>query len=169
MSRVIIFSRVFPTYHPRKGEPTEFVEKVWAGKGISMLNTDVLKEEYIGVSRIGNLFYPKHHTIRAGNRWKVGDKFTPRVWSGKPYASKQIIIAPDIEVKKVWNIYMVWGGYNWFITTKELNKPISIDMLAKNDGLTTEDFMNWFCKNKKSRQGDSFSGQIICWNENINY
>lgn len=29
MSKVITFSRTFPAYHPRKGEPTYFVEKFW--------------------------------------------------------------------------------------------------------------------------------------------
>jgi hypothetical protein len=30
MAKVITFSRFFPAYHPRKGEPTYFVEKIWA-------------------------------------------------------------------------------------------------------------------------------------------
>ena len=28
MSRVMTFSRVFPSYHPRKGDPTYFVEAI---------------------------------------------------------------------------------------------------------------------------------------------
>jgi len=165
MSRVIIFSRNFPAYHPRKGEPTYFVEKILIGLGAKNIfhNIQDLDQLQILTAEV------KGHTIRKGNRWKVGDKFSPRVWSGKPYASKQIIIAPDIEVKKVWDIYMVWGGYNFFISTKGQDKPISVDMAAKNDGLVTEDFINWFCVTKKSRKGGNFSGQIICWNENINY
>ena len=31
MSKVITFSRYFPSYHPRKGEPTFFVEKIHWG------------------------------------------------------------------------------------------------------------------------------------------
>ncbi|MGL4598529.1 MAG: hypothetical protein ACRCYO_13510 [Bacteroidia bacterium] len=30
MAKVITFSRVFPAHHPKKGQPTHFVEKVWA-------------------------------------------------------------------------------------------------------------------------------------------
>jgi hypothetical protein len=26
----ILFSRFFPAYHPKKGQPTYFVEKIWA-------------------------------------------------------------------------------------------------------------------------------------------
>jgi hypothetical protein len=29
MSKVITFSRVFPSYHPKKGQPTYFVEKLY--------------------------------------------------------------------------------------------------------------------------------------------
>lgn len=31
MSKVITFSRVFPAYHPKKGQPTYFIEKIYAG------------------------------------------------------------------------------------------------------------------------------------------
>ena len=103
MSKVITFSRNFPSYHPKKGAPTYFVEKVlksidekhqlnvWNRSDLSFINQWALTE-----------CKPKHHTIRAGNRWKVGDKFSPRVWSDKPYKSKQITIAPDIEIKQIY-------------------------------------------------------------------
>lgn len=57
-------------------------------------------------------FDPKGHTVRAGHRFKPGDIVSLRVWgndvnpkSGRsgPYHSKQIIIAPDIQVKKTWD------------------------------------------------------------------
>ena len=129
MSKVITFSRVFPAYHPKKGQPTFFVEKIWQSFGINPLfpspslsihNTHL---PYDIVHLVGDdLVYlheydPKHHTIRAGNRWKVGDKFSPRVWSGKPYNSKQIIIAPDIEIKKVWEFEINENGY-WMPNAK---------------------------------------------------
>ena len=175
MSRVITFSRFFPATHPRKGEPTYFVEHIWDSL---MDAAELSMSKVVELSRstgIGELdFYklratepqPKHHTIRAGNRWKVGDKFSPRVWSGKPYASKQIIIAPDIEIKKIWNIGMTWGDYSWFISHD--GRPLSLDLIAKNDGLETSDFKSWFHVHKRTSYG-SFAGQILCWNESINY
>lgn len=101
----------------------------------------------------------KHHTIRAGNRWKVGDKFSPRVWSKKPYNSKHIIIAPDIEVKKIWDFEIkdsevIINGCLYNGKAKEL---------IKNDGLKEMEFWQWFKFPKP------FKGQIICWNENIEY
>lgn len=155
------FSRYFPAYHPRKGEPTYFVEGIWES---IRNNQNIDSPQYHYMKFESDImrwkqYQPKHHTIRAGNRWKVGDKFSPRVWSGKPYNSKQIIIAPDIEIKKVWNfeikdseVYI--NGFLYNGKTKDL---------IKNDGLEEMDFWNWFQFPKP------FSGQIICWNENINY
>lgn len=115
----------------------------------------------------------KNHTIRAGNRWKVGDWFSPREWSGKPYNSPQTIIAPDTQICKVWEFEFMLDGYGsndqgstWFYAAKvngvrfEYN---DLKPLFENDGLSSEDALEWFS------QKPYFNGQIICWNENINY
>lgn len=192
MSKIITFSRYFPAHHPRKGKPTNFVEKIFTSfretvhfrpnepthfyvdpQNLYELNkhlpfnliSDFVKE----IGNYSDKFDPKFHTIRAGNRWKVGDKFSPRVWSGKPYRSKQIIIAPDIEVKKVWKFdienkdvfidsQIVFDSESGFIEKSKM-----INAVAFADGLTVENFTAWFQYPKP------FSGQIISWNENINY
>lgn len=170
MSKVITFSRVFPSYHPRKGEPTRFIEKIYAGLADGRPDFKIPNDanalwdwyEYY------NCVAPKHHTIRAGHRFKVGDKFSPRVWSGKPYRSKQIIIAPDIEVKKVWGLEIkdseirIRGSER--TACRLYDVPANeIPFIAVNDGLSFIDFMHWFQFPK------NFEGQIICWNENIIY
>lgn len=158
MSKVMTFSRTYPSYHPRKGEPTYFPEKIL---------TSIGNENFLSVN---HGYEPKHHTIRAGHRWKVGDKFSPRVWSGVPYKSKQIIIAPDIEVKKVWEIRIdLLDQYECVYLVDKLGYPIIVEeaTLAKNDGLTEQDFYDWFDTPRNRKE--VFSGQIICWNENINY
>jgi hypothetical protein len=166
MSKVLTFSRVFPSYHPRKGEPTYFVEKITRS-----LHEQGLKPWDILNKIFSNEMYyiceAKHHTIRAGHRWKVGDKFSPRVWSGKPYQSKQIIIAPDIEIKKVWDI-RIHTIAHW-INYSGMMFPIDYKELAKNDGLSTKDFLDWFGNPTQKGFKDVFFGQIICWNENIEY
>lgn len=157
MSKVLTFSRVFPSYHPRKGEPTYFVEKVvkslhWDRPYPPVdIRADFDSDVYINARA-------KHHTIRAGHRWKAGDMFSPRVWSGKPYASKQIQFAPDIEVKKVWSFYK--DEYKWCML-----EQFNLESIAFNDGLSVVDFLDWFTL----APGKTFDGQIICWNENINY
>jgi len=181
MSRVITFSRVFPKYHPKAGKDTFFVEKILNGimpkqqNGVIDLNT--LPE---GVNAIVNDFVLlctpediKGHTIRASNRWKVGDKFSPRVWLGKPYRSKQITIAPDIEIKKIWdfnfNTAVFLDESKVLINGENINKETFIE-LAKNDGLAPMDLLEWFGDgHAMSTKRKDFKGQIIAWQENINY
>lgn len=175
MSRIITFSRYFPAYHPRKGEPTYFVEGLWES---IRNNENINSPQYQFMKFESDImrwkqYQPKHHTIRAGNRWKVGDKFSPRVWSGKPYNSKQIIIAPDIEIKKVWDIEIVshvgWTEYILNGTAVYFNIIQFAERLAANDGLNITDFMDWFNPHQINKKKKVFSGQIICWNENIIY
>lgn len=175
MAKVITFSRTFPAYHPKAGEPTYFVEKVI--KSLPKFEADSLF--------LGNLagyfdflkleeFTPKYHTIRAGSRWKEGDRFSPRIWSGKPYTSKQITIAPDTEIKKVWDVVFIDSadsnitGYDygfWCMVDDVIISDFSLNELAKNDGLSVIDLVSWF----NIKPNKTFKGQIICWNENISY
>ncbi len=83
MSWVLTFSRTYPVYHPKKGSPTYFVEKIYRGiqfLGLKPpLNVDLdydFRKSLIPISE----YPPKYHTVRSGNRWKPGDKFSPRVW-----------------------------------------------------------------------------------------
>jgi hypothetical protein len=163
MARVITFSRVFPTYHPKKGQPTFFVEKVYKSLFLmKCVSPDLANDFNFAVMNDEN-YSPKHHTIRKGNRWKAGDKFSPRVWSGKPYASKQITIAPDIEIKKIWDI-QIHQSHEIFINGKFFASFASQNcaLLAQHDGLNIENFQHWFNKLP-------FIGQIICWSEQIQY
>jgi hypothetical protein len=162
MAKVITFSRVFPKGHPKQGQDTLFVEKLMLGFPYFKQEFDIIGTLPLGLDRLDEI-YPKYHTIRNGKRFKAGDLFSPRVWLGKPYNSKQFCIAPELEVKKVFDIeiyptnevmingkfFCSFGSENWHT-------------LCKNDGLNSEDMRNWFSKLP-------FKGQIICWNENINY
>jgi hypothetical protein len=171
MSRVITFSRVFPSYHPRAGEPTYFVEKVWNSIAYDL---NIYAEQFpIPYKELGIDFSKikdtdqKHHTIRAGHRWKVGDKFSPRVWSDKPYRSKQITFAPDIEVKKTFDFGFRAGAF--YLGDRIYDGEVEghhelLNLIAHNDGLSKEDLLQWFRYPKSTGEM-----QIICWNENINY
>lgn len=200
MSKVITFSTRFPSYHPKAGQPTHFVEKIltsinehWQNhaSGYKYYDSLFYLNQFIGQDKVNsfyksinqhNEFNQKHHTIRSGNRFKVGDKFSPRVWgndvnpkSGRsgPYHSKQIIIAPDIKIKKVWDFEMDLNGVysidGKYILSGEFNEDEAVEIeLAKNDGFRDPaDMFNWFMPNYDKPK--AFHGQIICWNENINY
>lgn len=163
MSKVITFSRVFPKYHQRAGEPTYFVEQIYN----ALFSRNNLMDYPKGLEIDESILGIKKHTIRNGNRWKVGDKFSPRVWTDVPYQSKQITICPDIEVRKVYGFiiedfrfYVVLPSGKWVnigSTSAEMK------LIATNDGLQLNDLHEWFQYPK------DFSGQIICWSDSVNY
>jgi hypothetical protein len=149
---------VFPKHHPKAGQPTGFIEKIFHSiykDKPSMFFDAKLGDIWLNPHLTG----VKHHTIRSGNRWKVGDKSSPRVWSGKPYASKQIAIADDLEIKQIFDFQI--ANNEIYINGKKSSRS-NID-LAINDGLDYKDLLNWFQFPKP------FKGQIICWNESVNY
>jgi len=178
MARVITVSRFFPQYHPRKGEPTLFIEKIYASMADNIEGFQIPNDanDYWDFHEYYNCTSPKHHTIRKGKRWKTGDKASIRIWgddvnpkSGRKgaYHSKQISIAPDVEVIV----------FDFEIKNDEAdNLSIYIDhkfycqigdkyskLVAKNDGLNLEDLKAWF------KFPCEFSGQIISFNKNLNY
>lgn len=171
MSRVITFSRQFPTYHSQAGKPTYFVEKIWKGLW------DAEPSIYVPFNGYWQWYDqtfpstgdpkenihdhdPKWHTIRAGNRWKAGDTFSPRVWTGKPYCSKQLAIAPDIEIKTVMSFEI--QNNSLFVDGEELTAAQWIE-LAQNDGLSISDMLAWL------KYPKPFSGQILCWSPDVHY
>jgi hypothetical protein len=167
MSRVIMVSYHFPQEHPRSGESTYFVEKIWKS---------LQESEHFDVGQWANNYHllrdifmnpdimnpsPKHHTIRAGKRWKDGDMASLRIWSDKPYRSKQIPIAPDVKLKVV--DIEINQEFDAIIDGKDF--PLSsMGVLATNDGLSFVDFISWFSPSIP------FSGQILIWNNsNLDY
>lgn len=179
MSNPITFSRKFPAYHPKAGKATYFVEKILNQQGIKYhcdeylqmllrLNTKNLFCKKLTFEDIESFHVSlqltdskaqKSHTIRGGSRFYPASIISPRVWFGKPYRSPQIIFAPDMVVVKTWQF-------------KEKQKAIFINdksalfkcsELCENDGFThLKDFLDWF-------GNMPFYGQIICWNNKIEY
>lgn len=166
MPKVITFSTTFPSYHPKAGYPTMFAQKLI----ISIAKPD--ENSLFQKFKLHLKHKPKHHTIRAGKRFKKGDYFSPRVWgndvnpkSGRsgPYHSKQIILAEPILITDVWDIQILLS-HEIYIDGKFYCSfgSENFNTLATNDGLEPNDFKNWFHKLP-------FDGQIICWNENVKY
>ena len=135
---VITLSQVFPTTHPRKGEPTGFA--------------DALRKT-------------KLHTIRANfhlweKRFKQIERgkacLSIRQWTGKPYASKQrelcVLTKNDgIGVQRLQFIRNVAGQYaphNLVIDDCGRHIP---EVIAENDGLSYQDWFDWFNKYDKSK------------------
>jgi hypothetical protein len=168
MAKVITFSRTFPAYHPKVGQPTYFVEKFYN----SLFSRNNLMDYPKGLEINESILEMKNHTIRAGERWKKGEYFSPRVWSGKPYNTPQIILAKDTLITDVYDFeikqaYMelpldydtdVIINHRFFHTDSDIMKVVD-----KNDGLTLAELLQWF------KYPKPFKGQIICWNKNAQY
>lgn len=165
MAKVILFATSFLQNHPRAGEPTDFLPKIILGlnhyrdrvtpKEIAMLTCGI---DWTSID-------PKYTTIRAGRRFKKGDYFSPRIWSGKPYRSSQIIIAPDTLITDTWDFKIEYGSF--YIDRWRVRTP-GLDKIAKNDGLSRKDFIDWFIPSDISHSFE-FSGQVIAWNPRVNY
>lgn len=169
MSRVITFSRSYPAYHPLKGQKTYFVEKIVKGlPEVIELHPAMFTGKYGYDCNTYQTVTPKYYTIRLGNNWSVGDKFSPRVWSGIARKSKQIAICGDLEVRHTWPITIDLKKRTIYVHTTLWNYSTGwymgadrIELLAKDDGLTVEGFWAWFAK----RGVVQVNAQIICWHE----
>jgi hypothetical protein len=138
---VIMISERFPQTHKRAGEQTNFKDK------IDSIDCDLPFPP----------FDPKIHTIRANYElWKkrfdqidAGKAvLSVRVWKGKPYNSKQKEIfrfdkTHSIGIQKIksWDFEK---GFAFYIGKNRNVLPVNIGELAKNDGLSLDDFDNWF-------------------------
>lgn len=167
MAKVITFSQKFPSYHPKAGQPTYFVEAFYKSLFVMKCLPKELEESFNHEVFFNGM--TKHHTVRSGNRFKKGDFFSPRVWgtdvnpkSGKSgaYHSKQIILSHDTEIKNVWDIE-INEATEISINGKFISYGWEVE-LANNDGLSWQEFNDWFVKLP-------FKGQIICWNDAVYY
>lgn len=139
---VITLSQLFPVTHKRAGEQTGFKEKFFHG---------IDKERDDG----------KIHTIRANYElWEKRFKeiaegracLSVRQWSGKPYCSKQVELTRltredgiglqklEIVKEKLNSRPILLGYVNGVLQEGSRFFPL----LAANDGLSIEDWNEWF-------------------------
>lgn len=143
---IITLSRVFPVTHSRRGEPTGFASKLASGE--------------------------KKHTIRSNyDLWALnaekmqrGDYYLSiREWSSKPYNSPQVEIHKVHTPIGVQPITLTYHAENDTVTANiDGREWLDADCytLAKNDGLSTEDFKEWFF-GRDRKKDMSFQGVII--------
>lgn len=174
MAKVITLSQVYPKHHIDAGQPTHFIEKVIASlwdypeyEVLDLLYRKHIRKEFVEKNQT------KHTTIRLGRSRKTGDKVSLRVWgndinprSGRsgPYHSKQLVIAPDVEIQVTdILIYRYASDYiEIHHSLKSLNQPgkkLNLEEVATNDGLTVESLTSWFSNLKPGYH----EAQIIRW------
>lgn len=119
---VLTVSKTFPVTHPRKGEPTDFAQKIMAFHKIHTIRDNV------------ELWSKRAKEVNEGRAI-----ISARQWTGKPYGSKQIEFA-TYERIGIQVIELTMLGF--FIDTIE--SDVSVEVLAAFDGLSREDFVAWF-------------------------
>lgn len=149
----LTLSQTFPATHPRHGQPTQFVYKF---KNARYNATNVNSHYDVGMPNVGI----KLHTIRANypfwakrfEKINAGEAvLSVRQWSGKPYRSKMIEIArmtkddgigiQKLEFKKERGIM-----FPRYVTERPIvrNMIVPTIRLAENDGLSYDDWLDWF-------------------------
>ena len=118
---VLIVSERFPAHHIKKGEPTKFISNILNNIKIHTLRHNI------------ELWRKRCEEVNQGKA-----VISLRIWSGKPYNSKQIEI---LRITKIGFQTVSFDARGAWIEDK---KFVYLDDLTKNDGLSTTDFMSWF-------------------------
>ena len=157
---VITLSRHFLANHKRAGEETHFKEKFLLGQGC----LDCASPQDLSGINISDCngcvracSFPKLHTIRANYPlWEKRIKevqeekavLSVRQWTGKPYRSKQVEIAMLTAENGIGIQKLSFDKDNDGVPSlKYFNingKYIDREILANNDGLSKEDWQEWF-------------------------
>jgi hypothetical protein len=122
---VLTVSQCFPATYPRKGQPTNFVQKIYNGQKIHTIRNN----------------YPLwKKRINKINQGKA--VLSLRYWKGKPYQTKQkeflILKTNEVGIQKIEVNPLGW------VIDDNLCEKLQTETIAKNDGLTHQDFKNWF-------------------------
>ncbi|MCE5332724.1 MAG: hypothetical protein LLF95_11380 [Bacteroidales bacterium] len=154
----------FPAIHKRKGEPTYFKEKILKAIKRNVCNS---RDNEIGSSCLSCdgryefqeycLVEPKLHTCRSSLLWiKRFEKINRGeavlelyYWSGKPYNSTPVVICQlgkddGIGVQKI-QFQKEFFNTNWIVGQIDFPDQL-LKTVATNDGLSLEDFKEWFRK-----------------------
>lgn len=132
---VITLSQVFPTTHPLAGKPTGFKFKMLSARH----NVPCTRAKFHTIRANYYFWRKRFEKIAAGEAC-----LSIRQWAGVPYRGKQIELArltreDGIGVQKLEFEY----GDIARPVIDGVSKPIS-SSLASNDGLSYEDWKNWF-------------------------
>lgn len=141
-----MLSKVFPATHSRKGQSTYFSQKVQAAHYPTMSDETpklhTIRENY-------DLWLKRIAEVRAGDA-----EICLRQWTGKPYRSKtvEIIRLGCNDGVGIQKLNFGWRGdkqvpviEGWYMDGECGSKK----ELAKNDGLSLEDWQEWFKGHEK--------------------
>jgi hypothetical protein len=150
---VLMISRVFPAYHPRAGEETYFKHKILLNQPENKYAVESVKEYYDWDKKLHTLRENYALWSRRAEKINRGEAILSlRQWTGSPYNYKrdgskpvEFLQLEKIHVQKV-KIIGIPAYRAIFIDDRAKN----IHEVAKNDGLSVDDFCKWF---KKDMEG----------------
>jgi hypothetical protein len=142
---VLTVSKEFPKTHKRAGESTGFLEK---------LACSLFCPGDCSICHINSEAFKKIHTIRSNyelwaNRIEQIQKgeaiLSIRYWSGKPYNSPQVKIH-ELDKDSGIGVQHLKIEDDGFIVYEPFNhlSNVGIERISKNDGLSVNDFKEWF-------------------------
>lgn len=126
---VATISKVFPTTHIRKGEPTNFLEQIEEKKKIHTIRGNY------------ELWAKRFEKIERGEAF-----LSIRAWDGRPYHSAQpeyfrLTKKDGIGIQKV-----LFDDYLYTCNIDGDRFGVNIENIPANDGLSSKDFEYWFRK-----------------------
>lgn len=126
---VLTISRNFQKSHKRAGEPTNFFEKIEKCEKIHTIRGNY------------DLWAKRAKEINEGRA-----VLSVRYWDGKPYKSKQVEVFQLIKIGV--DKFYFHSLDVMFVFDEKTKTYLNVLEVAKNDGLSFEDFKEWF-KNVK--------------------
>lgn len=146
----------FPATHPRKSEPTDFIRGIKNALKCKLCGGRFRADMCMNIDCNSADYFKKIHTIR-GNYVLWTQRFEKinrgeavlelYYWDGKPYKSKTITVCQLGKDDGIGIQYLDFLNGNFSDPVAfdcEKNVYITREQLAKNDGLSLEDFTAWF-------------------------
>ena len=145
MKAVVTLSKKFFAQHYRAGEETEFKTKLNDGRKLHTCRSNY-----------------EYWKAKIAKLQEAGGILSVRQWSAKPYRSPQEVITEipagivgvqKLELRRERQVVSHFAEertkpiattsyYDW--TAKVDGKPVPLEIIAENDGLTVYDFKAWF-------------------------
>src|SRR5690606_24794514 len=130
---VLTVSQVFPSYHPQKGQQTNFPRSI-----LGLLKLHTIRQNY-------ELWKKRIDEVNAGKAI-----LSVRYWDGKPYKDKQKEFQQfdkdsGIDVQRLDRMCFI-NNTAFVDETGSNYTPVMLDTLADNDGLSLQQFKDWFRK-----------------------
>ena len=133
---IITLCKVFPVTHSKAGIPTGFEQKLKAGEKIHTIRFNAK-----------GVWDKRYQGIANGNKY-----LSVREWTGRPYNSEQREFAryDNIGLQK---IEMSYGSDDSVPQCWIGGKKVPVEEVAAHDGLSLEDFTEWFFHDTNTFEG----------------